>query len=157
MDVYVIRHGKAEDQSESGLDRDRALRKKGRRQSEWLGEWISGGAELPAMVLASPYVRAQQTGEAIWRRLGMEAQTDDRLGAERSLSDVIDVLRDARGVGCVALVGHNPNCARLVSALCRGLTAMPGGHRTGELAHVRVDGDGLIGDGTLIERVRMGD
>lgn len=157
MDVYVIRHGKAEDQSESGFDRDRVLRKKGRRQSEWLADWLIHNGVRPDIVLASPYARAQQTSEPIWRCLGMDAQTDDRLGAERSLSDVIDVLHDACGVGGVALVGHNPNCARLVSALCRGLTAVPGGHRTGELAHVRIEGDGLIGDGTLIERVRMGD
>ncbi|MAO22697.1 MAG: phosphohistidine phosphatase SixA [Phycisphaerae bacterium] len=155
MDVYVIRHGKAEQDSQSGLDRDRVLKKKGHKQAEWIAEQLHTRDPKPALVLSSPYPRAKETAAPIWDALGMQAQIDDRLGAERSLSDMIDLLHDARGSGCVAIIGHNPTCARLVSALCNGLTTMPGGHRTGEVAHVRIDGDELIGGGSLIERFRM--
>ncbi len=155
MDIYVIRHGKAEEDSNSGLDRDRVLRPKGHRQAQWLAETIVGREAKPELVLSSPYPRARETAEPIWEALGMEAQIDDRLGADRSLSDMMDVLNDAKGSGCVAIVSHNPNCARIVSTLCNGLTTMPGSHRTGELAHVEVEGSELVGGGTLIERLRM--
>jgi phosphohistidine phosphatase len=157
MDIYVIRHGKAEDNSATGLDRDRVLRKKGHKQAAWIADVLAQRDPRPKLVLSSPYVRAMETAEPIWAAIGMQAQVDDRLGAERSMSDALDVLLDARGSGCVALVGHNPNCARLVSTLCNGLTTMPGGHRTGELAHIRIESDELIGGGVLIERLRMGD
>ena len=157
MHVYVIRHGKAEQDSDSGLDRDRVLRKKGHKQAQWIAEQLLTREPRPQLVLSSPYPRAKETAEPIWAALGMQAQIDDRLGAERSLSDAIDVLHDARGSECVAIVGHNPTCARIVSALCNGLTTMPAGHRTGEAALVQVDGDELIGGGQLLARMREGD
>lgn len=157
MDVYVIRHGKAEEDSNSGLDRDRVLKKKGHKQAQWIAEVLVERDPRPKLVLCSPYARAMETAEPIWAAIGMQSQIDDRLGAERSLSDALDVLLDARGSGCIAVVGHNPTCARLVSTLCNGLTTMPGGHRTGEMVHVRIEGDELIGGGVEIERLRMGD
>lgn len=157
MHIYVIRHGKAEEHSESGLDRDRVLKGKGHKQAKWLADEIAQREVRPELVLSSPYPRARETAEPIWAALGMNAQIDDRLGAERSLSDMLDVLMDARGSSCVAIVSHNPNCARIVSTLCNGLTTMPAGHRTGELAYVIVEDQELVGNGTLIERIRMGD
>lgn len=157
MDVYVIRHGKAEENSSSGLDRDRVLKKKGHKQAQWLADVLKTREPAPKLVLCSPYARAMETAEPIWATIGMQSQIDDRLSAERSLSDALDVLLDARGGECVAIVGHNPTCARLVSMLCNGLSTMPGGHRTGEMVHVRIDGDELIGGGVEIERLRMGD
>lgn len=155
MDIYVIRHGKAEEDSETGLDRDRVLRKKGHKQAQWIAEHLLQREPRPKLVLSSPYPRAKETAEPIWSSLGMQTQIDDRLGAERSLSDAIDVLLDARAAECVAIVGHNPTCARIVSALCNGLTTMPAGHRTGEVVHVRIEGEELIGCGVLLDRLRM--
>ena len=123
----------------------------------FLADEIAQREMKPELVLASPYPRARETAEPIWEALGMNAQIDDRLGADRSLSDMLDVLMDARGSSCVAIVSHNPNCARIVSTLCNGLTTMPAGHRTGELAHVIVEDQELIGNGELLERMRMGD
>ena len=155
MHIYIIRHGKAEEDSETGLDRDRVLKSKGHKQSQWLADMLAQREPRPELVLCSPYTRARETATPIWEALGMRETIDDRLGAERSLSDAMDVLIDARGSKCVAIVGHNPTCARLVTTLCSGLGTMPGGHRTGELAHVSVDGDELVGHGQLIERLRM--
>ncbi len=155
MLIYVIRHGKAEAESESGRDEDRMLKKKGHRQAQWLARTLAAGSHAPALVLSSPFARARATAEPIWTALGQKPQIDNRLGADRLLSDALDVLIDARGAGAVALVGHNPTCAHLVSILCHGLAATPGGHRTGEIALVRVEGEELIGRGELIERMRM--
>ena len=157
MEIYIIRHGKAEVDSNTGMDFDRVLKKKGHKQAQWLADWIAERSPKPELVLSSPYARAKETAPPIWEVLGMEAQIDDRLGAERSLSDYFDVLEDAKGSSCVALVGHNPTCARAVTSLCTGLMAMPGGHRTGELAHVRIDRHDLFSGAELVERARMGE
>lgn len=155
MLIYVMRHGKAEAESESGRDEDRVLKKKGHKQAQWLAQTLAAGSHTPALVLSSPYARARETATPIWEALAQQPQIDDRLGADRFLSDALDVLIDSRGAGVVALVGHNPTCAQLVSTLCNGLATMPGGHRTGEMALVRVEGDELIGQGELIGRLRM--
>ena len=155
MDIYVIRHGKAEEDSHSGLDRDRVLKKKGHKQAQWLADLLHDREPRPSIVLSSPYARAEETANPIWSKLDLERAFDDRLGAERSLSDALDVLLDVRGSKCVAIVGHNPTCARIVSTLCNGLTTMPAGHRTGEMVHIRINSDELIGGGGLVDRLRL--
>jgi phosphohistidine phosphatase len=155
MHIYIIRHGKAEEGSETGLDRDRVLKGKGHKQAQWLADMLEQREPRPELVLSSPFERARETATPIWKALGMQEALDDRLGADRSLSDAMDVLIDSRGSKCIAIVGHNPTCARLVSTLCNGLATLPGGHRTGELAHVVVNDDELVGNGELVERLRM--
>lgn len=155
MIVYVIRHGKAHDSSESGLDRDRPLRKKGHKQSEAIGEFLKNSEQTPEIVVASPYLRARETAGAIWDALEQEPQIDDRLSADRSLSDMLDVVIDLQGADSVAIVSHNPNCARLVSLLTHGLSAIPGGHRTGEVAVIEVTGTSFVGEGELITKYRL--
>lgn len=157
MRIYIIRHGKAEEHTDTGIDADRVLRKRGHKQAQWLARSLSEMPHPPQLVLSSPYMRARETAEPIWEALSQPAQYDDRLGADRSLSDAMDVVVDANGADAIALVGHNPTCARLVSVICNGLTTMPQGHRTGEMALVEVQGDELVGNGTLIDRYRMPD
>jgi phosphohistidine phosphatase len=155
MLIYIIRHGKAEDSSDSGRDEDRMLKKKGHRQAEAIASHLHDCAVPPAMVLASPYTRAVETAAPIWAKLKQLEQIDDRLAAHRSLSDSIDVLIDSQGAESVAIVGHNPTCARLVSTLTRGLTSMPSDHRTGEMVILEAEETELIGNCDLIQRFRL--
>ena len=155
MMIYIIRHGKAQDHSPSGLDRDRKLKKKGHRQGEAIGEYLRDTESVPEIVVSSPYVRARETALAICDALEKESQIDDRLVADRSLSDMLDVLIDLQGAKSVAIVSHNPNCSRMVSLLTQGISATPNGHRTGEVVAIEVDGDELVGQGRLIDRFRL--
>lgn len=157
MLIYIIRHGKAEDSSSSGADSDRELRKKGHKQAEAIARQLVECAVPPEMVLSSPYIRAMQTAGPIWAALGQMEQVDDRLGADRTLSDALDVLTDSAGSQSIAIVGHNPTCARLVSTLTNGLTTIPGGHRTGEMAIIKSDSSELIGNCALVRRFRLDD
>lgn len=157
MLIYIIRHGKAQDSSESGRDEDRMLKKKGFRQAEAIGVYLGAHECPPEMVLCSPLIRARETAGPIWEALGQEEQVDDRLGTDRSLSDALDVLIDARGAKAIAIVGHNPTCARLVSLLTLGLSGAAASHRTGELAVVKIEGTELVGSGRLVEQYRLED
>ena len=69
MKVYVMRHGPAEDQSESGRDFDRKLTTSGRVRTELaaheLGRW-----ERPKSIVTSPLCRTVETSEIVVGVLG---------------------------------------------------------------------------------------
>jgi len=75
--LWIVRHGQSAGNvardlaTEQGLSRialqhrdvDVPLSELGRRQAEALGRWFAASAERPDVLLASPYIRAVQTGE----------------------------------------------------------------------------------------------
>ncbi|MCU1038037.1 histidine phosphatase family protein [Stenotrophomonas maltophilia] len=95
--IWVVRHGQsagnvARDHAEANnvtlielqhRDADVPLSVLGQRQSQSLGAWVSGLAEhqRPQVVLASPYVRARQTAQAVVDALGSKRRivVDERL------------------------------------------------------------------------------
>ena len=81
MILHIVRHAKAEDESPTGQDADRPLRKRGHRQAEALGRFFAAEQPRPQLVLASPYQRARETAEHIWAALDILPQLDDRLAA----------------------------------------------------------------------------
>ena len=151
MIVHVIRHGKAHQDSDTGLDKDRALKPRGHRQALALAAMLSDSDPAPALVLSSPWKRAKETATPIWGALGLLEQIDDRMSGDRSVSDVIDIIRDSAGAESIGVVGHNPIVSRVVDVLVLG-TGSPYTHglRTGECASVRVDPDDPIGSGELL-------
>jgi phosphohistidine phosphatase SixA len=151
MIVHVIRHGKAYQDSDTGLDRDRALKPRGHRQARALAAMLAGADIAPALVLSSPWRRARETAGPIWEALGLLEQIDDRMSGDRSVSDVIDIIRDSAGAESIGVVGHNPIVSRVVDVLIGGASAAcEHGLRTGECAIVRVDPDHPLGSGELL-------
>ncbi|MCA9303574.1 MAG: histidine phosphatase family protein [Phycisphaerales bacterium] len=157
MRVYIIRHAKAHRDSESGRDEDRELKNKGFNQSKALAQHLALCDQPPAMVIASPYTRAQQTARPIWEILDQQPQTDDRLAAHRSVADALDVLVDTSGAQCVAIIAHNPTVSRVVDLLIHGPSA-PGMTmlRTGELIALDIDPNEMLGSAELADQFRMG-
>jgi len=161
--VYVIRHAKTHQQSETGRDADRELKERGHRQSSALAEYLDADAPArPDALRSSPWRRAVQTGEPIWDALGLEPTTDDRLAGDRSVHDMLRVIHDDRGATSVALVSHNMIVSRLVDILVAG----PGAGydtllRTGELRAVELTPgdapDDLAGAGRIIDTFRHDD
>ena len=61
MELYLLRHGIAEDLSSSGRDADRALTAEGKRKLREILK-VAAQAELrPTLILSSPYKRAIET------------------------------------------------------------------------------------------------
>ncbi len=123
MELLVIRHAKAEDQSVSGADFDRVLVEKGYEQSRRLGSFLKRVNRRPDVVLTSPLIRAKQTAETLceaaampgpvtqgWLACGMDPET-----AIRELVAFSDFER-------VAIVGHEPDLSSLIEWLlgCSG-------------------------------------
>ena len=155
MRLAIIRHAKARHESDTGRDADRALKKRGHRQSETLGAHFAQLDEPPALVLSSPYLRARETAEHIWSALDLEPQLDDRLAADRDIEDYLDVIADLVGCEHAAIVGHNPMIARLVAVLTKGPTALAPQHETARVIAVNLqDPTDPVGNASIIYRFR---
>ncbi len=155
MLVYIIRHGDAALDSTSGRDQDRVLTDLGHRQARAIGVYLAGCRPMPTQVITSPFVRAQQTAQTIDDALSVGVQTDDRLGADQGLTQMMQVLEDHRDQEAIAIVSHMPTVGRLRTILTDGPGAQASSLRTGEVVVVRIDGDELVGGGELLEVFRM--
>ena len=76
-------------------------------------------------IVASPLVRAQQTAAILAEELtsGVCFETDERLGGGARFGD-LQAICAARSGGSVILVGHEPDCSRLVGVLTGGTVKM---------------------------------
>ncbi len=156
MRVYLIRHGKAQRQSLTGLDADRCLAARGREQAAWLGAELREGDFPPERVLCSPAARALETAELLGEGLGVEVEVDERLGLGTTASTVVELIGSLEGAGSVALVGHNPTLSVVADVLCDGVAGGRGiGLRTGEAAVIEVleMGD-VVGKAELVGLLR---
>lgn len=137
--LYVVRHGKAEQDSASGRDADRELTDRGHAQAAWLGQCLQEIASARgARLLVSPIRRARQTAEAIEAALEIEAVVEARLATDRRVSDVLlavqEVLPD--DTRSLVIVGHNPHFEAFVGVMLgRGPLSM----RTGEMIGLAFD------------------
>lgn len=157
MIVCIIRHGKAERDSASGTDVDRALKPRGFRQAAFLSEALGERLAERRVVVSSPFTRARQTAEPIAAALGAELEFDERLEVGHPPSLAIELIAE-RGAHDVAvcLVGHNPQLEELIAVLTQGPTAIPEHLLTGEAALCKLD-DWMepIGRGREVERLRL--
>lgn len=157
MRVLLIRHGKAERDSRSGLDADRVLTERGVRQAEWLAGHLLKMDQRPSLLLTSPITRARQTAQSLARRLGLAAMVEPRLTTDVSPSDVLETIAELEGRRCVALVGHNPHFEETISLMLHGIGEGRGVRlRTGE-AFVLDVGDPVdpVGRSSLVEVLRL--
>ena len=112
MRVYLVRHAEAEPGSPDEL---RALTQAGRVAARSLGKRLRSEAGTVDGVVSSPLRRARETAEAIADELGARAGVDELLapGATAAL-----VRQAVAGAGeTVVVVGHQPDCGRIVAEL----------------------------------------
>jgi phosphohistidine phosphatase len=168
MRLYLMRHGKAEKKSPTGRDEDRPLQPRGERQSRWMGHSMLSAAaeERPALILASPAARADQTARLLHSYIGCTLKTEQRLALGNAVEDVLELIRTSAageggfelGRGSLVLVGHNPQLEILLPTLVAGLSADESEMRTGEAALLEVPaGAPLEGAARLLRRMRSPD
>jgi phosphohistidine phosphatase len=128
--LWLLRHAEAAD----GVpDDERPLTERGIRQARDAGVALRTlGVSLEAC-LASPKLRAQQTAQLACEALGLEVETERRLGGEPF--DVDDLTA---GRGDVLLVGHDPSFTLTLYEL------------TGAQARMKKGGLAAIAKGELI-------
>jgi phosphohistidine phosphatase len=119
MQIYLLRHGIAEDVSASGRDADRQLTAEGRKRLASILKRAAGAGVEPSLILSSPLIRARQTAEIAAKTLGGTHQIVQTKvlepGGEPEL--VWEELRARRAEPRVLLCGHEPLFGRLAAYL----------------------------------------
>jgi phosphohistidine phosphatase len=116
--LILLRHGKAEPDSESGEDFDRRLAPRGVQESADMGARLADMGFQPQVALVSPAARAKATWESAQAAFpNAETRFLDHL--YHADSETIRRAAEAAGasVATVMMVGHNPGMQELTIRL----------------------------------------
>jgi len=120
MDIWLLRHAKAEESSDSGQDEDRALTRSGTRRAAAVARGLAALDPEIEAILTSPYRRARETAGPAAHALGIAKVIDSRsLEPGRAPADVVAEL-EAGGWRAALLVGHQPLLGSIVAFLVFG-------------------------------------
>lgn len=116
--LILLRHGKAERDSESGDDFDRKLAPRGVRESAAMAETLADLGLSPDIVLVSSSVRTRETWAACQASF---PKAHARLERQLYLAEEREIRAMAETAGetsrCVMVVGHNPGLQELAIRL----------------------------------------
>jgi phosphohistidine phosphatase len=121
MKLYFVRHATAS--AKSGWDDNddlRPLTTGGRERFQTAATaLVSAGALRPDLIVTSPLVRACQTADLLARALPGKTPVveDSRLGHGFDLASLSALLAEHSDVAALAIVGHNPGFASVLSAV----------------------------------------
>lgn len=147
MQIFVMRHGQAKMIAPS--DALRPLTENGVKEAKIMGQWLLENSLSFDCVFVSPYLRAQQTADAVISQLGnvCKRQTLSIITPEDSAKDVHDYLDAVCAVEQyqkILLVSHMPLVSYLVAELSSDNT-MPI-FQTGSVAQIDYDTDKMHGE-----------
>ena len=139
LQLFILRHGKAEPLSSS--DFERALAPRGVSEAQSLARRLP--PPRPAdLALVSNAVRTRQTAENLLKGWGLDTWPAVRWEEHGYLAPArfwLDCLADLpQGTGNVYLIGHNPGVSDLIDLLVGNSTA-PAFLRTSEGVHLVMD------------------
>lgn len=119
MQLYLLRHGIAEESSISQNDADRALTPEGRRRLRQTLDAAAEAGVAPVLILTSPLTRAIETAEIVrdvFKYKGELLRTK-ALSPASKVEQVWEEVRVHRDVPSLLLVGHNPLFSELAAYL----------------------------------------
>jgi len=121
MNLYLIRHGDAENIAKGIKDFDRKLTSEGELKIKNAANYWKNIISGFDCIHSSPYVRAIQTAGIIASVFNYknEIHTDRKIGSGSNTGDLIDIINDFDG-NDVAYVGHQPDLSNHASALISG-------------------------------------
>jgi phosphohistidine phosphatase len=119
MDLYLLRHGIAEEGQAGANDANRALTAEGRRK---LRQVLTAACDAKVsldLILSSPLKRALQTAEVARKTLKYKGDIVKTKSLEpgASVQQVWDEIRDHRDKSFLMMVGHNPLFSQLAAYL----------------------------------------
>ena len=118
MNLYLIRHAIAEEESPSGEDSQRGLTDKGAKKMRLIAKGLRTlGVEFD-LILSSPYLRAMQTAEILSEVFKKKKFVlSDHLIPAGDPNLLIAEINEKHTVDSLAIVGHEPYLSTLVSLL----------------------------------------
>ena len=144
MEIYLFRHGIAENAAAGEPDSSRKLTDEGKEKTAAVAKLAREADVRPSAIISSPYVRAVETARIAARELGFEGKliTAPELVPHGSPENVWNVIRERREDDSILLAGHEP----LLSHMASYLLASPALRvEMKKSALVRIDIDSLRG------------
>lgn len=123
MEIYLLRHGIAEEGRAGGRDSDRALTVEGRDKLKRVLKRAHEAGVRPGVILASPYRRAVETAQIAAEALEYKGEIvkTSALVPDASPEKAWDELSLRRKEGAILLASHEP----LMSAMAAFLLSTP--------------------------------
>jgi phosphohistidine phosphatase len=119
VQVFLVRHAEAVDETLSLRDPYRHLTTRGRAQARALGDRLRWHDCVPTLIWASPLVRAVQTAELVATGLACETQVEiaPDLAPDGDAHAIEHAVRALPGDAAVMLVGHEPSISAIGSLI----------------------------------------
>jgi len=110
VELYLLRHGIAEDRAPTGRDADRRLTEEGRKKLHNVLERARKSGVNPALIISSPFKRALETAEIAAEELQYKSEIvrADALTPASIPADVWTEIRAHRDHESILLAGHEP-------------------------------------------------
>jgi phosphohistidine phosphatase len=140
MEIYILRHGIAEDGQAGQPDPERALTPEGKKKLRNVLRAAAKAGVAPSLILTSPYRRALQTAQAAAEVLNYNGELLRTKALEpgsdpRAVWEEIRVHKDEANI---LLAGHEPLFSRLTAYLL-GCPNLQIDFKKGALACVELD------------------
>ena len=119
MQIYLLRHGIAEDAKPGGPDADRTLTGEGRDKLRRVLKRARTAELDPSLILSSPYRRALETAAVAAEVLAYKGEIvrTQALAPEASPSDTWEELRRHKEERAILLASHEPLMSSLAAFL----------------------------------------
>jgi phosphohistidine phosphatase len=117
MELYLLRHGIAEDSA--ATDADRQLTEQGRHKLHRVLKRAASAGVSPSLIISSPYKRALESAEIAAEELDYKGKilTTESLTPDSSPPSVWSEIRGHRDEPSVLLAGHEPLFSATVAFL----------------------------------------
>jgi phosphohistidine phosphatase len=150
MELYLLRHGIAEDHAATGRDQDRALTEEGRNKLRRVMKRAAVAGVSPSLIISSPYKRAVETAEIAASELDYKGKIL-RVGSltpDASPPSVWSEIREHRNEASILLAGHEPLFSATVAFLL-GSTHQMVDFRKAALMRIDIQSFGASPQGVL--------
>ncbi len=119
MEIYLFRHGIAEDGHAGAPDSARELTDEGRRKVAGVARLARNAGLRPSLILTSPYARARQTAQIAADELEYKGHIvpAESLVPYASPEGAWNTMREHGDESAVLLAGHEPHLGRLTAYL----------------------------------------
>src|SRR5436190_2255775 len=119
MEIYILRHGIAEDAGSGQPDSQRALTPEGRDKLRYVLKRAGAAGVAPTLILSSPYKRAVETADVAVDVLGYKGRVVKTRAVvpEASPHDAWNEIRSSKDERAILLSSHEPFCSSMVAFL----------------------------------------
>lgn len=119
MEIYLLRHGIAEDAAPGKPDSERALTAAGREKLRRVLARARAAKVAPDLILASPYRRARETADLAADALGYRGKViqTDALTPDANPHQTWQEIRRCRSETALLLASHEPLMSALLALL----------------------------------------